>query len=312
MNYLIRIKKMRFGSVKIKTEMNKRILRQCLGVMLFLGILIPCIGQDTNFIIPRTNSKAIISQTIASTQIEITYNRPNKKNRQVFGDLVPYDKLWRTGSDEATKIYFSTPVSLAGNKIDSGRYELFTIPGKDKWEVILQKASNQWGSYGYDDKNDVMRFPITPVISDKEIETFTMSVDEIGSDHGTLNIAWDRVIVPIDITIDLRETVVPKLEKALLKDGRRPYFNAAMFYYENDLDINRAAELMALALEQNPGHIGMLYRQALILRKKGDIDEAIMSAEKSYEGAQSAGPELKAEYTKLNKALLEDLKAMKH
>ena len=285
---------------------------QILLTLFFTGGSLWSMSQNSEFIVPRTNSKATIAQTIASTQIEITYNRPNKKGRVIFGNLVPYSQVWRTGSDEATKVYFSTPLMLEGNAIDSGRYELFTIPGKDNWEVILQNSKNQWGSYRYDPENDVARFSVNPVTSDKIIETFTISVDRIGSDSGILNLAWDDVIVPIGIKVDLKTTVVPDLEKALLKEGRRPYFQAAMFYYENDLDINRAAELMVLALKQNPGHIGMLYRQALILKKKGDLAEAKQAAEQSLAGAQNMGSELKAEYIKLNKALLEELKTSKH
>ena len=272
------------------------------------------IAQNTseNFIIPKTNSKAVIQQTIASTQIEVTYNRPNKRGRKIFGNLVPYDQIWRTGADAATEIYFSTPVILAGNPLDSGRYELFTIPGKSTWEVILQKSQHQWGSYKYNPENDAVRFSVKSIKRKEIVETFTISLDNIGSDRGMLHISWDQVLVPVDIKIDLKHTVIPDLEKALTGEGRRPYFQAAMFYYENNLDINRAAELMSMALEKNPNHIGMLYRYALILKQKGDIPGAMKASEKSFEQAQSAGEELKAEYTRLNTKLQAELKSLKH
>lgn len=288
---------------------------QCvIALFLFVSSILPSEAQSNNgnFIIPKTNSKATIVQTIAATQIEITYNRPNKRGREIFGNLVPFGKIWRTGSDEATEVYFSTPLKLAGNTIDAGRYELFTIPGEIKWEIILQKNKNQWGSYNYNVENDVARFFVTPVKANNIIETFTISIDQVGSDNGILNISWDNVVVPIELKIDLKTTVIPKLEKALLKEGRHPYFHAAMFYFENDLDMNRASELMSLALEQNPGHIGMLYRQALILKRKGEIKEAIQAAEQSFAGAQNADPELKTEYSRLNTALLQELKALDH
>ena len=272
------------------------------------------IAQNTseNFIIPKTNSKAVIQQTIASTQIEVTYNRPNKRGRKIFGNLVPYDQIWRTGADAATEIYFSTPVILAGNPLDSGRYELFTIPGKSTWEVILQKSQHQWGSYKYNPENDAVRFSVKSIKRKEIVETFTISLDNIGSDRGMLHISWDQVLVPVDIKIDLKHTVIPDLEKALTGEGRRPYFQAAMFYYENNLDINRAAELMSMALEKNPNHIGMLYRYALILKQKGDIPGAMKASDKSFEQAQTAGEELKAEYTRLNTKLQAELKSLKH
>ena len=267
--------------------------------------------SSEDFIIPRTNSKAKIYQTIASTQIEITYNRPNLRGREIFGNLVPYNEIWRTGSDEATELYFNTPVKLEGIPIDSGRYELFTIPGEYRWEVILQNNQNQWGSYKYNPENDVIRFTVTPLKINEPIETFTISVDNVGSNYASLNIAWDNIVVPINLTIDLKSTVIPNLEKALKESSRPPYFQAAMFYFENDIDINRAAELMSMALNKNPEHIGMLYRYALILKQKGDLLEARKAAEKSLNGAQSASPELKTEYIRLNTVLLDELESMK-
>lgn len=250
-------------------------------------------------------------QTIASTRIVITYNRPIKRGREIFGSLVPYDQIWRTGADAATEIYFSTPVSVEGHPLDSGRYELFTIPGEMEWVVIFQTDQDQWGSYRYDPQHDAARFSVKPLGLDRTVETFTISIDDIRSDHGTLHISWDDVSVPVRIDIDLMRTVVPGLEKALEGEGRRPYFQAAMFYYENDIDIARAAELMSSALEANPDHIGMLYRYALILKKKGDIPAAIAAAERSLEAAQDMGPELKAEYIRLNSSLLDELRSLK-
>jgi hypothetical protein len=263
-----------------------------------------------DFIIPRTNSKSVIRQTIASTQIEITYNRPNTRGRKIFGNLVPYGKIWRTGADEATEIYFSTPVNLAGNPIDPGRYELFTIPGEKEWEIILQKDQNQWGSYKYKPENDFVRFGVTPIEISKPVETFTISVDSVGSDYGIINISWENIVVPVELKIDLRSTVIPNLEQALEESSRPPYFQAAMFYFENNIDINRAAELMSLALKRNPEHIGMLYRYALILKQKGSLLEALEAAEKSLNGAQGVDSELREEYTRLNSILISELKSM--
>lgn len=125
----------------------------------------------------------------------------------------------------------------------------------------------------------------------------------------TLAITWDRIRVPVRITIDVRATVVPQLEAALKTGEHPPYFLAAMFYYDNDLDVDRAAELIALALESKPTHVGMLYRQALILEKKGDRTGAIAAAEHSLAEAAKQNPELRDEYKRLNTALLSRLRA---
>lgn len=260
------------------------------------------------FELPGTNSLAVVHQQVAATEIEINYHRPSVKGRRIFGELVRYDQVWRTGADNATRISFSTPVSFNGTPIDAGEYELFSVPGEKEWTVILHENRSQWGSYSYDPAHDVARVRARPVTLPGVVETFTLSIDDVQPAAATLNISWERTRVPVRLEIDVRATVVPRLEEALAGEGRRPYFQAAMFYFENDLDLARAAELMELALERSPGHIGMLYRLGLILERKGDIPGATAAAEASLAGAASAAPELKQEYTRLNTALLTRLR----
>lgn len=260
------------------------------------------------FELPRTNPKAIVQQQVAATTIEVAYYRPSVRGREIFGALVPYDHVWRTGADAATTISFSTPVTIAGTHIDAGKYELFTIPGTKEWAIILQRAHSQWGSYAYDPAFNVAQVVVQPKTLQDHIETFTISIDDVKSNAATLHIAWERTRVSLQIEIDLQKTVIPQLEDALRSEGRRPYFLAAMFYFENNIDINRAAELMTAAVEQNPNHLGMLYRLALILERKGDITGAIAAAEKSQAEATKANPELRDEYTRLNTALLARLR----
>ncbi len=279
------------------------------GVFLLLSTFV--ISAQDAFEVPTTNPLAIIQQHVASTTIEITYHRPSVRGRVIFGELVPYGQVWRTGSDAATKISFSTAVIINEKDIPSGTYELFTIPREDEWTIILQGSQSQWGSYAYDPAHDVARFKATPVQLPKTVESFTLSLDDVKSDEVTMNISWDNVSVPLKIKVDLMATVIPQLEVALAGEGRRPYFLAAMFYYENNLDIDKAAELMEKALENKPDHIGMLYRYALILERKGDIAGAKAAAEHSLHEAASANPELQAEYKKLNSTLLARLEETK-
>lgn len=266
-------------------------------------------AQTSSFEVPATNAPATIQQRVAATDIKVEYNRPNVKGRTIFGELVPFGKVWRTGSDASTKIYFSTPVSLNGHALDSGSYELFTIPGIDEWTIILQQSKKQWGSYAYKPELDILRFNTTRQSLTESVETFTIGFDKITSRSAELALCWEKIRVPVQVDIDLQKTVVPKIESSLESDERKPYFRAAMFYFENDLDINRAAELMQLAIKENPDHLGMLYRLGLILEKKGDKNGAIEASEKSLRLAQSASEELKTEYIKLNTALLNRLKS---
>ena len=265
-------------------------------------------AQDPGFEVPATNPREKIQQRVAATDIDVTYNRPSVKGRKIFGGLVPFGQVWRTGSDASTKISFSTPVSINGQKVEAGTYELFSIPGEKEWTIILQENRNQWGSYGYKTEFDRLRTVVRSQSLTTAVESFTIGVDNITSRSADLSIMWERTRVAIPITIDLTATVLPQLEESLANDERKPYFRAAMFYYENDLDINRAAELMQLAIQENPNHLGMLYRLGLILERKGDKAGAIAASEKSLAEAKKASHELKAEYVKLNTALLDRLK----
>ncbi len=263
--------------------------------------------QDQPFEVPTTNTRGKIQQRVAATDIEVVYNRPSTKGRKIFGDLVPFGKVWRTGSDASTKLTFSTPVSVSGKPIGAGTYELFTIPGEKEWTIILQQNKNQWGSYRYSAEFDVHR-SVVKSCKANATETFTISFDNITSNSTEISLMWENVKVAIPLSIDLKATVLPKLEESVSQGENRPYFRAAMFYFENDLDINRAAELMALAIKDNPSHLGMLYRQALILEKKGDLAGATEASEKSLAESQKAGQELRDEYVKLNTVLLQRLK----
>ena len=285
-----------------------RTLPSALLLLAVAAAPVPAQTAPHTFQVPTTNPPAAVRQRIAATDVEVEYNRPRVKGRTIFGGLVPWDQVWRTGADRATRITFSTPVTLGGTRIEAGSYELFTIPARDGWTVIVHRNQSQWGSYAYDPANDVARVTARPVALSEPVESFTISIDDVANSSATLNIAWERTRVPLRLEVDVEETVVPRLEEALRSEGRRPWFLAAMFYFENDLDIDRAAELIGMAVEESPNHIGILHRQALILEKKGDIAGAIQAAERSLAGAAQSPEELRLEYTRLNTALLARLR----
>lgn len=272
-----------------------------------VAALLACVSMAFAQILPRTNPPATITQRIGVTDVEVAYNRPAVKNRHIFGGLVPFGQVWRTGSDEATTIRFSTDVTVNGAAVPQGTYELFTIPGEAAWTVIVHRQQKQWGSYSYDAANDVVRVASSPVALASPVERFTVAFDDVSGSAATLTLSWDRTRVPVTIATDVVGLTVPRIEAALRAEGRRPYFAAAMFYFEQGLDLNKAAEWMALALKDSPGHVGMLHRQALILEKKGDRPGAIAAARASLEGANAAGRELRDEYVRLNTTLLRRL-----
>jgi hypothetical protein len=275
----------------------------CLGTAAFAQTPAPKVD------FPQASPPASVSQRVGLTDVQVTYHRPGAKGRVVFGSLVPYDHVWRTGANEATKVSFSTPVKLNGADVPAGTYELFTIPGKDVWTVIIHKNMSQWGAYAYDAKNDVARVQSKPVALTNGVETLSITFNDLRDESATLNIAWEKVRVPVTITVDVKSILVPQIEAVMAAGGEKlPYANAAMYYFENGLDLQKAATWMDAALTANPKAFYLGYRKALILEKLGDKAGAIAAAQKSLEGANQASGSLKEEYVGLNEALLNRLK----
>lgn len=257
---------------------------------------------------PAASPPATLKQQVGLTDIEIVYARPATKGRAIFGALVPYGEVWRTGANNATKVSFSTAVTLNGTTIPAGSYELHSIPGPREWTVIIYPDSGQWGSYSYDPAKDIARFSARPVRLGSPVESLTLSIDDLTTDSATLNIAWETTRVPITLKVDVVGQVVPQIEAAMASDSaNKPYFAAAMFYYEHDLDLDQAAAWMATAIAANPGQVWMVYRQGLILAKKGDKAAALASARQALALAKQAPGSMGEEYTRLNEALIASL-----
>lgn len=261
---------------------------------------------------PAASPLGSLKQKVGVTDIEVSYHRPSAKGRQVFGGLVPWGQIWRTGADNATRVTFSTPVKLNGTAVAAGTYELFTIPGANEWTVILQNPGErpQWGAYAYDAKNDAARFTATPVAG-PAVETLTFTVGDIRPGSATLTMAWATTQLPVQVEIDTVGMLVPQIEAAMAdpEKAKRIYFPSAMFYYENGLDLKKALEWMDAGLAGNPNAFWMIYRKGLILAKAGDKAGAKAAAEQSLamaEKDQRAG--IREEYVRLNQALLESLK----
>jgi hypothetical protein len=142
-----------------------------------------------------------LKQRVGMTDIEIVYSRPGVKGRTIFGGLVPYDKVWRTGANEATRITFSAPVKLNDTDVPAGTYALFTIPGEKEWTIIVNKGARQWGAFRYDEKADLMRVKATPVKVAEPVETFTIDINDIRDDSATLNLIWEKTRVPVKLSV---------------------------------------------------------------------------------------------------------------
>ena len=257
---------------------------------------------------PAASPGSTLNQRVGVTDVTVVYSRPSAHGRKIFGGLVPYNEVWRTGANAATKVTFSTPVTLNGTAVAAGTYELFTKVGESSWTVILQKDMNQWGAYKYDPKNDIARFDATPVALAAPVETFTICVSDITSDSAQLNLSWERVKVPIKLQVDVVGIVQPQIKAAMEGDGKKPYYQAAQFYYDHDLDIKQALAWMDQAMAAAPNQYYLLYHEATFLAKAGDKQGALAAAHKSMEIAEKEEEPARSEYLGLNKTLIDQLK----
>jgi len=258
---------------------------------------------------PAPSPKGKVTQRVGVTDIEVEYHRPGVKGRTIFGGLEAWDKVWRTGANNATKVTFSTPVKFGGKDVPAGTYSLHTIPGKTEWTVILNSDAGMWGSYSYDEAKDVARVKVAPAKLTDLVETLTIDVNDIRDESATLNILWEKTRVSVKIEIPLVATLQPKIEALMASnEEKKPYFQAAMFYYTHDLDLKKALAWMDAGLKAQPDAFYMVYRKGLILEKMGDKAGALAAAKQSLGMLEKAPPSLKDEYTRLNEALIARLK----
>jgi len=270
---------------------------------LMLAASLPAQTPKVDF--PAPSPACTLKQRVGVTDIEIVYSRPGVKDRTIFGSLVPYGQVWRTGANSATKITFSTPVKLNGTDIPAGTYALFTIPGEDEWTIIINKGAAQWGAFQYDEKADVARFKATPVTLTRPMETFVIEFTDIRDESARLNLVWDKTLVPIKFEVDLTSQLVPQIEALMASDAKqKPYYQAAMFYYDHGQDLQKASKWVDTAIAEREAHY-IVYLKAKILARLGDKEGAIAAAKRSSELAIKAKD---TGYVKLNEDLISSLK----
>jgi tetratricopeptide (TPR) repeat protein len=228
----------------------------------------------------------VVKQRVGLTDVEVDYSRPNKSGREIFGGLVPYDKLWRTGANAVTKIKFSKPVTLGGKQIPAGEYALFTIPTASEWTIIVSKDAKVQSAADYKQENDAARITAKQEPNPNTVETFTISLGDVKGASATLNFFWDQTRVPVKLTTDDVEEVSKQLEAAAGSNTSldpRTAYQAAAFYYDNNKDMNQAAKWIDQALEKNADAYFMHYKKAQIQEKLGNKKEAIASAQKAID-----------------------------
>lgn len=227
---------------------------------------------------PRPSPKASLTQTVGITDVSINYSRPGVKGRQIWGALVPFDKVWRTGANEATTISFSEDVTINGQKLPKGTYSLHTTPGQSSWKIHFNSVADQWGSYSYDAAKDVVVVSATPQAV-PHTEWLTFEVPDVSTDKATFVIRWEKVAVPFTVDAGTTAKVMATLRNAMNPDWRTP-FMAANFAFENkgaasDAEMNQWIDA---SLEANE-NISNLWLKARIAERAGNKADAVRFGE---------------------------------
>jgi len=257
---------------------------------------------------PAPSPTQTIDQAFALSNIKIEYSRPSVKGRTVFGDLVPYGKIWRTGANASTKITFGEDVKVEGNALPAGTYALYTIPNKTEWELMFYKDLTLGGNVAeYKTENEVLRIKVKPSTTMSKTETFTIGIADMTSSTAKVELEWANTKVAFNVTADIEPKIMKNIETALEKDNR-PYYQAATYYYENDKDMAKALEWVNKAVEQNPKAFWVKHLKAKIQLKMKDKAGAIATAEESMALAKEAKND---DYVKLNEKVIADAKKLK-
>jgi hypothetical protein len=281
---------------------NQRIMLKKIFVCGFACFLMVA-ADAQNVRIPQPSPTQTLKQDFGIGNIELSYSRPGVKGRKIFGDVVPFGKVWRTGANNATMLTFSDSVSIGGTKIAPGKYGLLSIPDKDQWTLILTKQLDVTSPAAYKQESDVVRVNVKPVSTKESFETFTMQFANVKPNSTDLQIVWENTMVALPITTDFDKRVVADLERAL-RDNR-PYYTAGMYYLETGRDLSQAVNWFDKAIEQNPSAYWVYHQKANALAKLGKKEEAKTAAQRSMDLAKTAQND---DYVKLNEKLLLSLK----
>jgi hypothetical protein len=243
------------------------------------AILICSVLFAQNLQLPRVSQKATVMQRVGLTDVTIVYSRPGVKGREIWGGLVPYDKVWRTGANEATTLSVSTDVTIEGTKVPAGTYSLYTLPGKDEWTVILNKTSKQWGT-NYDASQDLTRIKVKPQ-SGSQVEWMTFSFPEVSENSATLELAWEKLRLPIKIEAQTKNIAMANIQKVMSGDVKDPdvLLDAAEYAYNHDNQAD-AMKWVDRSIALKEGYFNLRLK-ADLLAKEGKKTEAIAIAEKA-------------------------------
>lgn len=276
---------------------------------LFFSFLFVTMGLIAQINTPDASPASKLEQKVGLTDVTVEYSRPSAKSRTIYGDLVPYGKVWRTGANARTTISFSKDVEVTGKALKKGTYALFTIPGKNKWEIIFYKESEGWGTPKELDKEKVaLKIQTTPIETAMYNESFHIYIDNLTNAGATLFMKWEKTLVPINFTVPTDKEVMASIDRAFSGPSPADYLAAARYYFDEGKDIQKAKMWIDKSLEGNDNPpFWQLRQKALIYAAAGDKKGAIEAAKQSLASAKKAGND---DYVKMNEASLKEWGAM--
>jgi Protein of unknown function (DUF2911) len=259
---------------------------------------------------PAQSPTAKVTQEVGVSEVTVEYSRPSARGRKIFGDLLPYGEMWRTGANASTKITFKDNVNIKGQKLDAGSYALYTVPGEKEWAVIFYKNTKFWGTPGkdYDGNDEALRIVLPITALPNNVETFTISFDNLGNSRFDINMDWERTRISIPVDLNTDEKVMGDIKKSLEGPDGRTFYSAAQYYFQEGKNLDEALSFCNTALQKQGDKFWMLRLKSQILAKQGKYKDAIAVAEKSTELANKEG---NADYPRMNAKSIDEWKKMK-
>ena len=269
-------------------------------IIIVLAIIIANFTIEAQVQTPQSSPKATIHQTVGLTEVEVDYSRPSARGRAVFGNLIPFGKVWRTGANENTTISFSDDVIIDGKTLKKGKYALYTIPKIESWEIIFYKTTDNWGNpEEWKEENVALRATVKPETSNRSVETFTIGINGLDNNFAFLEMSWANSYAALKFEVPTQKKATANIEKALSGPASADYFSAAQFLFQSNGDNAKALEYVNKSLEMAKDKPFWYNRlKSLIQAKLGDKKGAIESAKASLSAAELAKNQ---DYVKMNK-----------
>jgi hypothetical protein len=269
-------------------------------IIFALAIVISHFTAEAQVKTPQASPRSNVFQTVGLTDVEVNYSRPGAKGRPVFGNLVPFGKLWRTGANENTTISFSDDVIIDGKTLKKGKYALYTVPRIESWDIIFYTTTDNWGlPQEFNEANVALRTTVKEEALTKPVESLTISIAGLDANFAYLEIYWENSYVALKFEVPTQKTAIANIEKVLAGPTAADYNSAAQFLYQSNGDLTKALGYINKALDmsvEKPFWFNRL--KSLILAKQGDKKAAIEAAKLSLEAAEAAKNQ---DYVKMNK-----------